>query len=290
MNWFWPFLIVLSLLIILIAVRIVGYVLFALSLYSTVNSTTPDPCAPRFVIPKTFHYTDQQLVDDLDRLDDLYAHILFPKNTIILDNKNALAIVHNDYTTNESFIYIRGTKTYKDVIRDMDTKYGTFGSTNVDHGFMRIYQDHKTELINACSEAEHVNIRGHSLGAAIALLLTYDLTISGKRCTTILFACPKVGGSAFANILSQSVMNTKSVLIRIENSCDMIPMMPLPVGLSYTRRSNPRMYVSCGVLLSFTLNRGGLYVNHQIEAYRQGIRILTNNHVVPISGISSYMC
>lgn len=76
----------------------------------------------------------------------------------------------------------------------------------------------------------NIQITGHSLGGALAILCAVDLQYNfpHKDYEVVVFGCPRVGNAAFAKSYNKRVFNT----IRVENGNDIVTKLP-PALLGY---------------------------------------------------------
>ena len=131
---------------------------------------------------------------------------------------------------NHLLIAIRGTSGAADILSDINCSLaGRFGVGLVHGGFSDIFETlshdiDKNERLFAGVEAVH--IVGHSLGGALATLLTADLLRKGKKnlhCYT--FGAPRVGNHAFGEWLSAEIGNGRYK--RVYHPGDPVPMAPV---------------------------------------------------------------
>jgi hypothetical protein len=80
-------------------------------------------------------------------------------------------------------------------------------------------------------QARAVTIAGHSLGAALATLLTLDVALNGDFPNPVLYSygCPRVGDHLFAHRFNESV----AVSYRVVNKQDLIPQLPPVLPIPY---------------------------------------------------------
>jgi hypothetical protein len=79
--------------------------------------------------------------------------------------------------------------------------------------------------------AKTVTVCGHSLGGALATLLTLDvgLNTSCKSPTSYTYASPRTGDHTFAGSYNAAIASS----YRIENRQDLVPKLPPPLPLLY---------------------------------------------------------
>ena len=80
-------------------------------------------------------------------------------------------------------------------------------------------------LVN--SRVRKIQVFGHSLGAALAVLCAVDLQYNfpDRDIECIVFGCPRVGNAAFRDSYNKRVFKT----IRVENGNDIVTKVPLPI-------------------------------------------------------------
>lgn len=148
---------------------------------------------------------------------------------------------------NVKVIYVswRGTRGFAEWMNDADFTQTEFLSNNgpkVEKGFYDIYTitnnssnpsprqiviDYLNEIWDASTI---VYITGHSLGAALAVLNTYDIVINTKfkEVKTYNYAGPRAGSPAFADVFNTNV----NLSWRVVNIHDTVPTLP-PKSLNY---------------------------------------------------------
>lgn len=171
--------------------------------------------------------------------------------------------------SDELVIAIRGTDTLLEWAKDADflmvpAGAGIPGAT--DDGFSSVYKSLRVadakngptlrNFVESISEAETLTICGHSLGGALATLLSLDVArnthFSGSNVLqSYTFASPRVGDHAFADAYNKAVPNT----FRIANRMDLVSMLPsvfpLPyehVAVHYEIRTKPPLLDSIACL------------------------------------------
>ena len=118
-------------------------------------------------------------------------------------------------------------------------------------------------------------VTGHSLGGALALLTSIQLQKSTKLVYTYLFAAPRV---CEFNSLDFPVN-----CFRIDNTCDIVPNLPLSTTPNMKKPNQPLKYQHTGTHLTFTENRGGLGNSHLMPVFINAIINRTLLMAVPVS-------
>lgn len=114
----------------------------------------------------------------------------------------------------------------------------------VHDGFASAYEELKDEIFSGihdfnCSE---VSVTGHSLGAALAILSTFELRIFGMFVSPVyVFGAPRVGNSAFVDafIAASKAKDIDPPLWRVVHDCDPVPRLP-PQTQPFGYRHEPR--------------------------------------------------
>lgn len=95
-------------------------------------------------------------------------------------------------------------------------------------GFLNAYKTPKVrrriqDMVS--SSVRKIQISGHSLGAALAVLCAVDLQYNfpDRDIECIVFGCPRVGNAAFRDSYNKRVFKT----VRVENGNDIITKIPL---------------------------------------------------------------
>jgi len=156
----------------------------------------------------------------------------------------------------------RGTDSALDMLDDCGANPQAFvpfaptakvpGEVRVETGFNDIYrsaaanaapmQQQLFELIDRYQASsrpiDELLVTGHSLGAALSLLFTLDLSLSntGLAAENINFASPRVGNEAFVDLIEQRVAQP---VLRVQNIHDAVPHLP-PEELGF--RHTPAVY------------------------------------------------
>ncbi len=130
-------------------------------------------------------------------------------------------------------IAFRGTDTAEDRIRDLrfwkkKIPYGNYSSKiRVHSGFIDAYKSKRVreEIHEQITDnIRHIEVSGHSLGAAMAVLCAIDINYNFPHVDleAVLFGCPRVGNRAFARSYNNRVFKT----FRVENNNDVVTKIP----------------------------------------------------------------
>jgi hypothetical protein len=136
----------------------------------------------------------------------------------------------------------------------------------VHQGFLNIYNSFKDKVMEVLEKDKNkpIIITGHSLGSAVAILTGVDLTLKNRQTQTIVFASPRIGNTAFANLL-----NSQTNLLKWTNTSDVIPTMPYSVAPNFNNPKDPYFFTDGGATNFFTINNRSLVNNHLIYTYIQ---------------------
>lgn len=134
-------------------------------------------------------------------------------------------------------IAIRGTFDYADIVTDVTTRAQSVDwlpqHMRVHAGFAKRYKSMQCSILEAlaCESVApgRIIVVGHSLGAAVGLLATIDISnrLSAVDLYAVLFACPKVGNRAFAHTaLTLHGQQSCATIVMVANRWDVVPLMP----------------------------------------------------------------
>jgi triacylglycerol lipase len=162
-----------------------------------------------------------------------------------LPNSAGQVLFLKDSSARRQIISIRGTETKyaKSVLTDaeytkqLDPKLGIFVHAGFEKAVRELYDSLSTRLDTGYS----TRITGHSLGGALAVLLTYYMTVDGYHLErTVTFGQPKVTNKQGVEKFSQVK------LLRVINSKDPVAAVP---PLSYVTSLNSPYQHAGGALL-----------------------------------------
>ncbi|KAG5372247.1 Autophagy-related protein 8 [Yarrowia sp. C11] len=160
-----------------------------------------------------------------------------------------------DHTNEEIVVGFRGSHTLKDWIVDLmilrtavDKSYPGCDDCEVHQGFYNAYKatlakfDNDLNKLVAENPGYRVNVVGHSLGGAVALLAATDFKNRGYNTYLTTFGQPVVGNRAFANYVNELwfgsenpntlVGDSSRRYYRVTHKSDIVPRVPF--GLGYT--------------------------------------------------------
>jgi hypothetical protein len=150
-------------------------------------------------------------------------------------------VAANDANPNDIFIAIRGTLTVWEWLQDAKFLPRPFdrvaGGGLTEDGFTDMYYSMSFSA-SACAgnfiqdlaalipASASVTVAGHSLGAAVATLLAFDLAANTRLLPTLYtLASPRVGDLTFSHFFNHIVPNA----YRIANRLDVVPKVPPPL-------------------------------------------------------------
>lgn len=183
-------------------------------------------------------------------------------------------------STDSIIVAFRGTVTDRDWIMDA-TAYQTpfpYASSNnvgaVHHGFLKLYMSCRNHIMNTLksrSKRKTLYITGHSLGAALAVLHAFDvsLNLNFKHVSMLSFGGPRVGDPLFASTYDRNVVNS----IRIVNRFDEIPKLP-PKSIFWLN-GHVYHYKHVKRPIYIAEQKGTKHLNHSLDTYIEGIKKVT---------------
>ena len=140
----------------------------------------------------------------------------------LADSKVAYFIATNELTKTQ-FIAVRGTSNVENSIIDVSLKLVTDERTGLrlHRGFSFAAKQVYADLLPSLEKGYKLNITGHSLGGAVALILGVYLDLDGYKIGQITtFGQPKVSNIAGANHMNH--LN----IIRVVTLLDLVPLVP----------------------------------------------------------------
>lgn len=140
-------------------------------------------------------------------------------------------------------------------------------------GFLSLFNELNNDLVSAISKltpdrTKTICLSGHSLGAAISMILGMELyTLNYTKTCVYAFGCPRVGNIEFATKYTE----TNLPVFRFENTEDEFVNMPLAVSPNFKNAKNPYFYRHVGNPYRFTENlKSGSY-NHSLYTYLKNL-------------------
>lgn len=205
---------------------------------------------------------------------------------------NIIGYVAKSTITDVVWIAFRGTATEAEWRHDFQFDQGHFdyqqgryesgaGERLLCHqGFLSMFEEFKQLMVDTvtAAQAQQVVITGHSLGAALATLASLELGALSQVYTYV-FASPRV---------CDWIPATAEAMWRLNNTCDIVPHLPLAVMPNKDDIETPYIYTHGGMSIEFTDNRRGLGNNHLLPVYIDALgppwcQMVAPLHVAPIT-------
>ncbi len=175
----------------------------------------------------------------------------------------------------EKYIVVafRGTKTDREWIADFTIDQVPFpyvqSNIEIHGGFLPIYQSCRETILYHLSKLSKVKpllITGHSLGGALATLLTLDSihSTSFQNISLATFGAPKVGNKAFKTFFNNVVPTS----YRFVNLYDIVPLLPP----TFIKNKKEPAYFHTKSLISFSYDAGSILENHTMTTYQKGLQ------------------
>ena len=195
------------------------------------------------------------------------------------DSDPVIGYVAADLVSNTLYVVTRGTLTQNEWKQDFEFQQAalpavfgvptaTASAIAVHTGFLTLFQQYQSALLTAINKypvISRVVVTGHSLGAALASLNTlYLASALSKNTLMYAFAKPRVGNLQYAAYMSTLVPLT---LFYLCNQDDLVPQLPFSVTICLANPSVPWVYQHEGTMISFSVNWGGLGLNHLMQNY-----------------------
>lgn len=166
-------------------------------------------------------------------------------------------------------IAFRGTMTASEKEADLEmTQVPFYGGMLVHRGFYRLYRKYRGLIVQTVLSRrwKSVIVTGHSLGGALATLLTVDLTDRlsvPARVVGVTFGSPRVGNEALAQRVSD-----KCELYRYANTVDIVASLPLPLMPNFEdHKGELFIYKHGGTAREFTAHHDSWKNNHLMSTY-----------------------
>ena len=169
----------------------------------------------------------------------------------------------------KAYAIIRGTETLEDWYKDAEIDQVSYELPHVSNvglvhkGFFDLYKSLRQSLLSQLNGLKGINtlyITGHSLGAALAMVATPDLTANAlvnqvKNVFQYNLAGPRAVDPTLAAFLNAGPAN----IYRIVNSCDLVPEVPPSVYLGLT---GTVLYEHVGYPVTYIAQYGSVAGNH----------------------------
>jgi hypothetical protein len=197
----------------------------------------------------------------------------------IVNLANALdfAVIAKASGTTRYVIAIRGTQNITDSMIDArtgqvfttGTPFATSNPSSMCHRGFLARASTTLSMLKIPVDASELLVCGHSLGAAVALLVGVSIRkhFKGQKMRIVLSGCPRVGNYAFKEDVEKDLE-----IYRFENRADIIPTLPLSVEPNSVEPTKPFIYTHCGGVAVYESNWSSLLNNHAIGNYLTFLR------------------
>ena len=191
-----------------------------------------------------------------------------------------------EFKDGNAYVSIRGTVNPQDWLSNLDFEQVWLDPEDqskgkVEKGFHGLYQQLVPFIVSSIversldSRIDKIYVTGHSLGAAIATLISVHPTLLKIRKPILYtFASPRVGCPVFAQYFESlymeawRVVNTEDVITTMPLATPVVEMLRLPKGvvslfsrLRFLRSFN---FQHVGFPICFTVNSGSIVANHSM--------------------------
>jgi predicted lipase len=142
----------------------------------------------------------------------------------IIEEENEKIIIGKNSKLDVIFVAFRGTSNLENWIDDIQVSKTCFeNNVCIETGFYKLYQKLNYSIMKGLSGLQNRNllITGHSLGSALATILSYDLC-NTYNITLITFGSPRVGNKEFVNNFKDCNIISK----RVTHYYDIVPHLP----------------------------------------------------------------
>ena len=198
--------------------------------------------------------------------------LIVPDSVVLLASFQEICYIFKNTAMNKLFIIFRGTLSIEDMISDLNNTQSIFHDNLYIHsGFLAIYMKMQKDLMDLLKtlSPSSVIIIGHSLGGALAMILSVDiLTNMNWKPVLYTFGCPRVGDDNFVQFLK----NKNLECYRVVNYEDVVPQFPLPVTLRMLNPRKPFFFEHYGTVIGFSQNLKSFQNNHSIFTYYQNFK------------------
>ena len=176
-------------------------------------------------------------------------------------------------TPHAHWLVFRGTQTTYDLF-GVDAKVPQTSvmlgdaKVGIHEGFWSLYQRLGIDIPDS---NKPVACTGHSMGAALCLVAATEMSARlPQPVHSFSFACPRVGDCAFIDVAEKLCAE----VVVVNNSLDIVPAMPLPVFPDPSKPDDPKallVYCNPRKMLTFTLQRNSIELNHSLPVYAAGL-------------------
>mgnify|MGYP003328226683 CR=1 FL=1 len=142
----------------------------------------------------------------------------------IITKESEKIIIGENIILDTLFVAFRGSSNLENWIDDAQFSHTCFNNNIcIDKGFHKLYEKLNQTIIKKLNKHQNKNllITGHSLGAALATLLTYELN-KDYNISLVTFGSPRVGNKEFVkDMLKHSFLSN-----RVTHYFDIVPHLP----------------------------------------------------------------
>ena len=255
---FWVLIIILLIVLIVGTVILVKSTMLNTPLFPSANEDyrTDDPDNPLNYVISAYNDVAGFPIFKPDGVINVYT-LYSNKKILFTEYSNKIGQI---YEFDDKFVIVfRGTMFEYEEYVDGDLRYYTYPGTNikVHKGFYNYYSTVKDQIMKVINNTtKTINITGHSLGASLSLLLTYD--IKGMDPTVTLFGCPKTGNKDFVDSING--VNLKNIV----NYFDIVPEAPEKLNQMYAVQP---IYI-------FGIEQDSDAANHSLAVYYEGMTLM----------------
>ncbi|MBF0350878.1 MAG: lipase family protein [SAR324 cluster bacterium] len=165
---------------------------------------------------------------DRKKVISLFTEYGFSECFLLFETESECVIAHNG--NDQIIVAFTGTESWYDAMSDIkvDKLYTPHGGIHSGFSYMlNVVYPQIIEILSRISTGKSIWITGHSLGGALALLLTYHLHINNQftACyqSTYTFGCPRVGDSNFVKYISRTFAYS---VFHVVNHLDVVTRIP----------------------------------------------------------------
>jgi len=273
--------VVVSLSVILVLVLIVGGVQYEryMRIYKAVMIATNNPAAPAsygsFVNSLPTSNPGSLLIHGVYGAQQFAKKQVVPLTLpppmvpVLLTEDAGLVVATDSSTPNTLYVLFRGTLFDYEWKKDFDfiqTPAVTGPQVGLVHkGFQQMFLSYYPYILKCMSQYQptELQVAGHSLGAALALLTTYSLASSSLKTVCYTFAPPKVGDADFVAAFTALPNVT---LTQYVNEADVVPLIPLSVMPNPWLPKKPLYYehIQQDKMNLFNINNKSWQNNHSL--------------------------
>ncbi len=193
-----------------------------------------------------------------------------------------MTFLTTDFNQNLLILVIRGTLTEDEWDQDLrlsmvPAKFlGADGDdyykdVMIHNGFNTIYSEMRDSVLSIVKGFSNnpftFIVTGHSLGAAMTVLSSADMTYNVpnvERTLAYVYGCPRVGNAAFADLVKSQ---NNLTIHRVENNSDFFTEVPTSITPNLSNFKSPFPYTHVGDVHSFNINHFSILANHNLPIY-----------------------